>query len=162
MSKKSISIVFEKKNLIKIEFWIWNSLSLRKHYFQRLVVKNSKFSTCLSICDFEFALNELNVKDSTTNRWSYEKFIWIRFSFFLRWFVSFHSTFADNFVKFFRCAAKFIFFVDVSSSSLFQRIFHFKRSWSQRRNLLTRRRFLSSAKHIVEFLKRRFQFTWHN
>jgi hypothetical protein len=74
--------VSEKKNLIKIEFWIRNSLSFRKHYSQRLVVKNLKFSTCFSICDFEFALNELNVKDSTTNRKSCEKFVWTRFFFF--------------------------------------------------------------------------------
>ncbi len=142
--------------------WTRNSLQLRKHYLQRLVVKDLKFSTCLSIYDFEFALSELNVKDSTTNRRSCERFIWTRFSFFLRWFASFHSTFADNFVKLSRCAAKFILFVDVSSSSLFQRIFHFRRAWSQKRNLFTKRKSLSSAEHIVKFLERKLQFAQHN
>jgi hypothetical protein len=113
----------KRKNLIKIEFWIRNSLSLRKHYSQRFVVKNSKFSTCFSIYDFEFALNELCVKDSTTNRKWCEKFVWIRFSFFLQWFAFFHSMLSNNFVKLSRCVMQFILFVDVSSSSSLQRIF---------------------------------------
>jgi hypothetical protein len=163
MSLKSISIVFKKQKLIKIKSWTRNSLSFRKHYFQRIVAKNLKFSTCFSICDFEFALSEFNVEDSTTNRKSCEKLIWMRFFFFfLRWFVSFHSTFTNNFVKFSRCAAKFILFVDVLSSSLLQRIFHFRRTWSQKRNLFTKWKSLSSAKHIVESLKRKFQFAQHN
>ncbi len=68
--------------MIKIESWIRNSLLLRKHYFQRLVVKDLKSSTCFSIYDFEFALNELNVKDSTTSRKWCERLVWIRFFFF--------------------------------------------------------------------------------
>ncbi len=137
-------------------------MSFRKHYFQRLVVKNSKSSTCFSICDFEFALNERNVKDSTTCRKWCERFVWIRFSFFSRWFVFFHSTFSDNFVKFSRCAMRFIFFVNVSLSLSFQRIFRFKRTWLRKKNLFTKRRFLLNAKHFVEFLKRKLQFEQHS
>jgi hypothetical protein len=159
---RSISIVLEKKKSDNIEFWTWNSLSLRKHYFQRLVVKDLKFSTCFSIYDFEFAFSELSVKDSTTNRRSCERFIWTRFSFLLRWFAFFYSTFADNFVKLSRCVAKFIFFVYVSSSSLFQRTFHFRRAWSQKKDLFTKRRSLSSAEHTVESFKRKLQLAQHN
>jgi hypothetical protein len=65
----------KRKNLIKIEFWTRNSLSFREHYFQRFVVKDLKFSTCLSIYDFEFAFSELNVKDSTTNRKSCKTYL---------------------------------------------------------------------------------------
>ncbi len=158
---KSISILFKKKNLIKIESWIRNSLSFRKHYFQRLVVKNSISSTCFSIYDFEFAFNELNVKDSTTNRKWYENLFKLDFN-FLRWFVFFHSTFSNNFVKFSRCAMWFILFVNVSSLLSFQRIFHFKRTWSRKRNLFTKWRFLSNAKHVIEFLKRKLQFARHS
>jgi hypothetical protein len=101
MSIKSILIVSEKKNLIKVESWIQNSLSLRKHYSQRLVVKNSKFSTCFSIYDFEFALNELNVKNSTTSRKWCERFVLTRF-FFFTMIRFFNLTFSNNFVKFSR------------------------------------------------------------
>jgi hypothetical protein len=99
---KSISIVFEKKNLIKVEFWIRNQLSFRKHYFQRFVVKDSKSSTCSSFYDFEFALNELNVKDSTTNDKWCERLVKTRFFFFcddsllfIRRFQIISSSFVD-------------------------------------------------------------------
>jgi hypothetical protein len=119
MSMRSISIVSEKKNLIKVEFWIRNSLSFRKHYFQRFVVKDSKFSTCFSIYDFEFALNELSVKDSTTNRKWCERLVWTRFSFFLRWFASFHSTFQIISSSFFDVQC------NLFSSSTFRRRYRF-------------------------------------
>jgi hypothetical protein len=60
---KSISIMFKKKDLIKIESWIWNLLLFWKHYFQHFFIKNSKSSTYFSIYDFEFAFNELNIKN---------------------------------------------------------------------------------------------------
>jgi hypothetical protein len=110
MSMKSISIVSEKKRFDKSRILNSKFVVISKALFSTSRREKFEISTCFSICDFEFALNELSVKNSTTNRRSYEKLAWTRFFFFLRWFVSFHSTFADNFVKFSRCEAKFIWY----------------------------------------------------
>jgi hypothetical protein len=143
--------------------WIRNSLSFREHYSRRLFVRDSRSSTCFSIYDFEFVFNELNVRDSTTSRWWCEKLVWTRFFFFfLRWFVSFHSTFSDNFVMSFQCAMSFILCVDVSLSLSLQHTFCFRRAWSREKDLLTRRRFLSISKHIVESLKRSLRSAHNN
>jgi hypothetical protein len=52
----------------------------------------------------------------------------------------------------------FILYVDVSLSLSLQGIFSFKKAWFRKRNLFTKRRFLSISEHIVEFLKRNLRF----
>jgi hypothetical protein len=160
---KLISIIFEKKKFDKSRVLNSKFVVTSKTLFS--ASRRKKFEIFDVFLDLWFRIRAQRIKrqrfddNSQIVRKIYLNSI---FFFFLRWFVFFHSTFADNFVKFFRCAAKFIFFVDVSSSLLHQRIYHFRRSWSRKRNLFTKWRFLSSAEHIVESLKRKLQFAQHN
>ncbi len=138
MSMRSISIVSEKKRFDKNRILNSKFVVTSKTLFSTF--RRERFEIFDVFFDLWFRIRAQRAKRQRFDDESQivRKICLNSIFFFLRWFASFHLTFANNFVKFFRCAAKIIFFVDVSSSSLFQRIFHFKRIWSQKRNLFTK------------------------
>ncbi len=113
------------------------------------------------VYDFEFALNELSVKNSTTSRKWCERLVWTRFFFFDDSFL---------FIRRFQIISSSFF--DVQCDSFFSSTFRHRYRFSaffiskeldlEKKNLFTKQRFLSNAKHIVEFLKRKLQFARHN
>jgi hypothetical protein len=162
MSMRSISIVFEKKRFDKSRILNSKFVVISKALFSTF--RREKIEIFDVSCDLWFRIRAQSIKRQKLDDVSQmmRKICLNSIYFFSQWFVFFHLTFLNNFVKFSRCAMRFIFFVDVSSSLSFQRIFRFRKAWLWKRNLLTKRRFLSNAKHIVELIKRKLQFKQHS
>ncbi len=150
MSMKSISIVFEKKDLIKNKIWNLKFVVTSKALFSAF--RREKFEIFDVSFDLWFRIRAQRVKrqkfddESQMMRKTCLNSIFFFFT-MIRFF--FNSTFSNNLVKFSRCAMRFILFVDVSSSLLLQRIFRFRKTWSRRKDLFTKRRFYRTQNTLL-------------